>query len=179
MKKNEELREIPLKNYVILGIIILITIFILYYFYMWYDAYNESKINMPIMNRYMDVINYNEIEDFVIENPDTLIYVSVLENEEIREFEKKLKTEFKNKNILNDILYLDLTSELKDDDIKDEIREDYSINTLSIMDVPCIVLFDDGNLKSIYSIKDNGYNVSSVVEYINNIRLDMDSEIDG
>ncbi len=178
MKKNEELREIPLKNYIILGIIIVITIFILYYFYMWYDAYNESKINMPIMNRYMDVINYNELEDFITENPDTLIYVSVLEDEEIREFEKEFKNQFKNKNVLNDILYLDLTSELEDKEIREEIIDEYSINTLSMSDVPSIVLFDDGSLKSIYSVKDNNYNVHAVVDYINNIRLDMDSEID-
>ena len=46
------LRKIPTKNYVFLGVLILVTLLILYYFYMWVDVYKESKINIPIMDRY-------------------------------------------------------------------------------------------------------------------------------
>ena len=172
MMKKEELRNIPVKNYVILGIVILVTVFILYYFYMWFDAYNESKINMPILDKYMDVINYNEIDDYIIENPDTIIYVSVLENESIREFEKEFKNSFRNKEVDNDILYLDLTNELKDKNVKSEIRDKYSFNSLSMVNVPCVVVIEDGMLKSIYGVEDNQYDVDRMVTFINNIRFD-------
>ena len=61
---------------------------------MWVDVYKESKINIPIMDRYMSVINYNELDNYIVENPDTIVYVSVLENEKIREFEKQLKNKY-------------------------------------------------------------------------------------
>ena len=45
---NEKIREIPLKNYFILGFILLISVLIVCFFYMWFDSYNEAKLNSPI-----------------------------------------------------------------------------------------------------------------------------------
>ena len=101
---KSELRKIPMKNYIILGVVILVTMLILYYFYMWVDVYKESKINIPIMDKYMNVINYNELDNYIVENPDTIVYVSVLEDENIREFEKKFKIKYKNNQINNELL---------------------------------------------------------------------------
>ena len=168
---DKEIRKIPVKNYVVLGIVIIITLLLLCYFYMWVDAYKESKINIPIMDRYMNVINYNELDNYLIENPNAIIYVSILDNEEIREFEKGFKDEFKNKKINNEMLYMNITSLLNDKKILDDIDSKYYINDLSMTDVPCILVFSSGMLKSIYSISDNAYNVESVVEFINGFTM--------
>ena len=145
---KDELRKIPFKNYVFLGVVLLVSMLILYYFYLWVDAYNESKLNKPIMNKYMDVINYNELDTYLIENPDTIIYVSILENKEIRDFEKNFKKLFKKKKINNDILYLDITEDIKNEDIKNELSNKYMINSVSILDVPVIIVIENGNVKS-------------------------------
>lgn len=167
--KNDELRKIPTKNYIILAIVICVTLFILYYFVMWVDVYKESKINIPILDKYMTVINYNELDNYVVENPDSIIYVSVLENEKIREFEKGLKNKYKNKEIDNEILYMNITDDIKKIDVSR-----YEINDLNISDVPCVLLFEDGGLKSIYSISHNGYDIERFKIYINNIELERD-----
>ena len=72
---KDNLRVIPIKNYLILGIVIIVTLLLLYYFYMWIDAYNETKLNKPILDKYLEVINYNELDDYLIENQDTIIYI--------------------------------------------------------------------------------------------------------
>ena len=172
--KKDELRKIPIKNYIILGVVIVITMFILYYFYMWVDVYKESKVNIPIMDKYMTVINYNELDNYIVENPDTIVYVSVLENDEIREFEKKFKNKYKNNLIYNDVLYMNVTDDINNKTIKNEMISKYFINGLDITDVPCVLVFKDGLLKSIYSIKDNDYDIDRLTIYINNI--DMESE---
>lgn len=172
--KKDELRKIPIKNYIILGVVIVITMFILYYFYMWVDVYKESKVNIPIMDKYMTVINYNELDNYIVENPDTIVYVSVLENDEIREFEKKFKNKYKNNLIYNDVLYMNVTDDINNKTIKNEMISKYFINGLDITDVPCVLVFKDGMLKSIYSIKDNDYDIDRLTIYINNI--DMESE---
>ena len=41
--KKDELRKVPVKNYVILGVVIVVTMLILYYFYLWVDVYKESN----------------------------------------------------------------------------------------------------------------------------------------
>ena len=172
--KREAFREIPIKNYIILGVVLFITMLILYYFYCLVDVYKESKINIPIMDKYMSVINYNELDNYIVENPDTIIYVSVLEDEKIRGFEKEFKNKYKNKEIENELLYMNITDDIKDMDIRDEMVSKYSINSLDMTDVPSLLVFNNGELSSIYSVRDNDYDIDRFVLYINNIVLERD-----
>ena len=148
MKKNNG-REIPLKNYIILGLVVLLTLGLVYYFYLWYITYEESKLNETIMDRYLEVINYNELNDYIVENRNAMIYTSVLEDNNIRKFEIK----FKNivvKNALKDkILYMDMTDILKDKIKYTELRNSYQINNYNITNVPCILVFKDAKLVDI------------------------------
>lgn len=165
MKKNNG-REIPLKNYIILGLVVLLTLGLVYYFYLWYITYEESKLNETIMDRYLEVINYNELNDYIVENRNAMIYTSVLEDNNIRKFEIK----FKNivvKNALKDkILYMDMTDIFKDKIKYTELRNSYQINNYNITNVPCILVFKNAKLVDIYSIKDNDYNTDNVLNYI-------------
>lgn len=171
---NNTLRKIPVKNYIILGVVIFITLFILYYFYMWVDVYKESKINIPIMDKYMRVINYNEFSDYLIENPDTIVYVSVLEDEKIREFEKKFKNKYRENEIENEILYMNITDDIKDKNVRNEMSLKYFVNSLNMTDVPCVLVFSDGKISSIYSVSDNDYDINRFVVYLNNIEIERD-----
>ena len=165
MKKNNG-REIPLKNYIILGLVVLLTLGLVYYFYLWYITYEESKLNETLMDSYLEVINYNELNDYIVENRNAMIYTSVLEDNNIRKFEIK----FKNivvKNALKDkILYMDMTDIFKDKIKYTELRNSYQINNYNITNVPCILVFKDAKLVDIYSIKDNDYNTDNVLNYI-------------
>ena len=176
---KEELRVIPKKNYIILGIVILITLLLLYYFYMWVDAYNETKLNRPILDKYLEVINYNELEDYLIENPDTIIYVSVLENSEIRDFEKQFKNSLRKKEIDKDILYMDVTNIINDKIIVKEMREKYMLNSSSIFDVPVLAVFEDSKLTGLYRIKDNDYDIERLKMFINSITFHSEDELNG
>ena len=171
---SDVLRKIPLKNYVILGVIVIITMFILSYFYMWVDAYKESKISISIMDKYMEVINYNELDNYVVENPNTIVYVSVLEDEKIREFEKQLKNKYKSNVIEKDVLYMNITDDVKDKNIKKEMINKYFINNLNITNVPCVLVFEDSKLKFVYSVSDNGYDIDRFVIYLNSVLLESD-----
>lgn len=165
MMKNNR-REIPLKNYLILGLVILLTLGLIYYFYLWYITYEESKLNETIMDRYLEVINYNELNDYIVENRNAMIYTSILEDNDIRKFEIK----FKNivvKNALKDkILYMDMTDIFKDKIKYTELRNSYQVNNYNITNVPCILVFKDAKLVDIYSIKDNDYNTNDILNYI-------------
>ena len=172
--KSDSLRKIPLKNYVILGVIVVITLFLLSYFYMWVDAYKESKISIPIMDKYMTIINYNELDNYVVENPNTIVYVSVLEDEKIREFEKQLKNKYKDDVIERDVLYMNITDDIKDNVVKKEMINKYFVNNLDITNVPCVLVFEDSKLESIYSVSDNGYDIDRFVIYLNNSLLEGD-----
>ena len=113
MKKDKE-RTIPIKNYLILGVILILTLGLVYYFYLWYINYEESKLNETIMDRYLEVINYNELNDYIIENRNAMIYTSVLEDNNIRKFEIKFKNTIVRNSLKEKLLYMDMTDIFKD-----------------------------------------------------------------
>lgn len=168
---KEELRVIPKNNYIILGIVILVSLLIIYYFYMWVSAYKDAKENVSVLDNYMNVINYNELDNYIVENPDSVIYVSVVDDTQINKFDKKLANSIKNNDFNKDVLYMNITETIKDASIKREMIEKYSLKYADITDIPNIIVFEDGKLISIYNIKDNGYSVSKVVEFVNNIKF--------
>ena len=83
------------------------------------------------------------------------------------------------KEIDKDILYMNVTDDIKEKVVVNEMNEKYAINSLSIVDVPVIAVFEDGTLKSIYSIKDNDYDIERFKLFINNISFSSDGEING
>ena len=174
---KEELRVIPKKNYFILVVVLLLTVLAVYYFYMWNKAYNESKINEPILDKYMMVINYNELEDYLIENPDTIIYTSILADKDIRSFEDRFKNYIRNDKLDHEVLYMDITGEIKNSNKKNEIMNKYSVEYANILDIPNVMVFENGKLKMIYNIQDNDYDVKRTVEFINSIKMNEGDNI--
>lgn len=122
MKKE---KEIPLKNYILLSIVLILTIVVVIYFFLWKNTYEKSKLQTPILDDYLLVINYNELNNYLVENKDAIIYVSKLNDESIRLFENKFKNIINKNNLNNKILYLDLTEELKENNIVKEINKKY------------------------------------------------------
>ena len=169
-------RVIPKKNYIILGVIIVVTFVLIYCLYMWYDAYLESKLNKPILNKYMEVINYNELDDYLVESSKAIIYISKLEDSNIREFEKKFKNLFKNDLIDRKILYLDITRE---ENVLNEITNKYSDGVVNDKSIPIILVVENGNIKSYFEIKENNYDIDLVKEFILGIKFSEEDELDG
>lgn len=168
MEKNT--REIPKKNYVVLGVVLLISLLLVYYFYMWFSAYKDTKTNMMILDNYLSVINYNELGDYLVENPNCVIYVSKLEDDKIRDFEKKFRNSLKSKDIDRDILYMNITDELKNKKLKKNMKQEYFLENSSLIDVPNISIFENGELKLIYNISDNGYDIKKLEKFLKDYR---------
>ncbi len=154
--KKEELRNVPTKNYIILGIVLLVSLGLVYYFHLWFKAYNENELSNRIMDKYMDNINYNELDNYLVENNNSIVYVSVLNDNDIREFEKKFKTLFRKKKIIHNVLYMDVTNDML------EFNHRYSN-----INVPAIMIFTDGELSIAYKIDPSDYDLNEIKDYIN------------
>ncbi len=160
MKKE---KEIPLKNYILLSIVLILTIVVVIYFFLWKNTYEKSKLQTPILDDYLLVINYNELNNYLVQNKDAIIYVSKLNDESIRLFENKFKNIINKNNLNNKILYLDLTEELKENNIVKEINKKYG---KEMTEVPTIVIIKDGKISSSYNIKENKYNIKLLEKYL-------------
>lgn len=155
----KEEKNITFRNYVILAVVLILSIAVVIYFYMWYGEIEESKLASPIMSDYLNVINYNELDDYLVENKDVIIYVSVLDNEETRMFEKRFKKIVNDYSLSNSMLYLNLTEENKK--ILNIFKEKYNIISL-----PCIIIFNNGSVVDVYNIANNDYDLELLVSYL-------------
>ena len=158
--KKEETRKVPRKNYIYLMIILLISILFLLYIYRWYETYKESKLNTSILDNYLTVINYNELEDYIIENKNAVIYVSILGNEQINKFESSFKNTIIDNELKNSILYLNITNE-DINSVENKLKIDEKL--------PYIIVYTNGEITDTYSIPEHNYNTKKIVKYLNRI----------
>ena len=159
-KNREVLRDVPKKNYRYLFLILLGSIIFIIYLYTWYKAYNENKLNTSIMDKYLTVINYNELDNYIIENENAIIYVSILGNEDINNFEKKFKNLITENYLKNDILYLDISNEnIASATKKLNIEEEF----------PYLVVYTNGVITDTYSINNSNYSNTKIEKYLNRI----------
>ncbi|MDD5826853.1 MAG: hypothetical protein PUD25_03715 [Bacilli bacterium] len=161
--KEESKKQVPLKNYVYLFCILLGSLLLLFYIYRWYETYNENKLYTSIMNKYLTVINYNELNNYITETPNTILYVSILGDKQINRFEEQFKNSIANSNLRNNILYLDITNEEKNDAMK-------KLNIDS--NFPYLVVYTNGKITDTYSIGKNNYSTKKTIKYLNRIGAD-------
>lgn len=81
------MKRIPLKNYFILGIILVSSIFIVLYIN---KLYLSTKNNDNILNGFIKEIKTQEIDNYIIENPNFIIYLGY-KNNVISHLKKSLK----------------------------------------------------------------------------------------
>ena len=128
---------------------------------MWYGELYTKKMNTPIMDEYLNIINYNELDTYLVENNSIIIYASVLQDDKIRSFEKKFIKVVEEYSLNNKILYLDLTEQYKNKKLYDSIANKYNL-----LDMPCIIIFNDGIVRDVYSIEDRNYDINLLVSYL-------------
>lgn len=157
MREN---KNIPFRNYFALSIILILSIIVVIYFYMWYGEIKANMINISVMDKYLNVINYNELDAYLVENKDVVIYASASNDTKVRNFEKRFR-EVVDDYSLNSILYLNLSEEYNDKKLFDEIISKYDL-----LDLPCIIIFKGGLVDDVYSIDDINYDTNLLVNYL-------------
>lgn len=152
-------KDIPKKNYFILGIILIISCILVYYINAWYSLYQyEKRENSPITT-YMEIINYNEVENYIEENSDAIIYISKSNNLKIRKFEEDNEKLFKKLELNYNILYMDAK------DVNKDLKIKYNVN-----EYPTILFFKNKRLVNKYVLElDNiNYNdIKNIIDYSN------------
>ena len=152
-------KDIPKKNYFILGIILIISCILVYYINAWYSLYQyEKRGNSPITT-YMEIINYNEVENYIEENSDAIIYVSKSNNLKIRKFEEDNEKLFKKLELNYNILYMDAK------DVNKDLKIKYNVN-----EYPTILFFKNKRLVNKYVLELDNINYSdmkNIIDYSN------------
>ena len=111
-------RVIPKKNYVMVVILAIATCLILAYFVRWYRLREEGLQPASVVTQAITEINYNEIDNYLLENPNVFIYVSNPQIEGTKVFEKQLRDYLKEEEFQHRMVYLDLSKMTKEEQLQ-------------------------------------------------------------
>ena len=100
-------RNIPLKNYITLLLIAFATIFLVFYLRSWYNASKEYYQNNSIMSKYLSELKSEEINSYILDNPEVVIYYASARDTNIKSFEKSFKKLMEQYEIKENIIYID------------------------------------------------------------------------
>lgn len=148
-------KKIPTKNYVILfGIAVLIICGCLAF----YNVYNEVKDNnistSPLSTHQ---VLYEDLNDTTEEmNADTFLLISYVQDEEVHNNEKAIRKMLNKKNLLDNVLYLDVTDYKEQENFIDELNQTLKLEgKLKVTKIPAVIYYKEGVPTTIIDSKDH------------------------
>ena len=99
------LKNIPLKNYIVLLLISIITILLTFYLRNIYQNQKEYENNNNARMGFLQTIKEDEISSFITENRDFILYVSNASDENLKDYELNLKNEIIDRDYTKSFIY--------------------------------------------------------------------------
>lgn len=96
------------KKTILLIAICLVTLMVLFIALKLNENRKQDLLSTSGMKDYLTEIKYDEIATHVIEQPNTIIYVSNSSDDSLYTFEKEFKTVIKKYNLENEIIYINI-----------------------------------------------------------------------
>ena len=174
IKKNEKF--IPVKNYILAAIIVVVIIGLTWYGFAWYNVLKENKVSTSylVKEKYIsnEIADLNEIGDIFTEAPDSyFVYISYTGDEQVYNMEKSIKDLIKEYNLSEQIYYLNVTSIKNEENYLDKINESLNLTDRKVVKVPSILYFYEGKLIEMTDTKSDGLMTKSdfqkLIEIVN------------
>lgn len=150
----EEKNKKTIKNYAIVGVIVLLFVGLVLYLCRWYKVYDEYQKEIPVIRDSLREIVSDDLEYFVLDNPTSLIYICTANDEKCRSFEKKFKKLIEQEELGDQIIYLNVTG-LDQEEFVNKFNEKYTKKKKLTTNYPAIVVFDEGKVVNILQAKNN------------------------
>ncbi|MEG0266319.1 MAG: DUF6568 family protein [Bacilli bacterium] len=168
-----KLRNIPKKNYIILAAIFILTIIATFYFASWYKALNEYYKTNSVITEVISEMESETLSSYIMDNPETIIYLSSSTDMNVKKFEKKFKKMIIEKELSNDIIFLDLAKE-ENDDFANLLLKNYMskrLNKIQNILIPNLIYFSNGEVTDILYIKETDINTDDVKNFLERIKI--------
>ncbi len=164
MKTKKEKEQSERRNrfvrYLELVLIFALTIVFMLGLRIFYLNDQNYQKTIPIMRDVLFEIRAGEVENFVNEKQDAILYVGTASNEQSRAFEKDFKPYVEENHLEDVITYLNL-SDVNVDDFYNQFNSQY--NYSSSWSYPAFVVFEDGKVKSLLaSTKSKTFDINEV-----------------
>lgn len=172
--KNESKKS--LKNYVILGFIFLIVILVVWYINRWYQVYSDYQKETPVIRGVLThEITLLDLDYYIMENPSSVVYMCTARDDRCRDFEKDFKRLIEKENLQNNIIYLNLSGEDKEEFVND-FNSKYNYKVKLKGNYPVIIEFTDGKITGLIEDSEKSHLTLSKVEQFMEIHHVMKEE---
>ncbi len=164
MKTKKERERIEKKDrfirYLELVLIFALTIVFMLGLRIFYLNDQNYQKTIPIMRDVLFEIRASEVENFVNEKQDAILYVGTSANDASRTFEKDFKPYVEENHLEDVITYLNL-SDANVDDFYTTFNNQYNYSTS--WSYPAFIVFEDGKVKNILaSTKSKTFDINEV-----------------
>ena len=148
MKKNN--KKIGVSNYIIVIAIMLVSMFSIILLRNLYVTREENKLSIPVLRDVlMHELTSSEVDNYINENPDVVMYIGVSKDKKCRSFESDIKSYLINNNLGYDIVYVNLDSD-EVDSFFNSFNENYGGDN-RLNQYPAFVSIKNGKLEDILS----------------------------
>lgn len=154
-----ETRSIPCKNYIILGIVVLATFALLYYFVSFYNKQKDYENSVHTRMQFLSEVKENEIQNYILDNHDVIIYLSDSTDDTYADFENKLKNLMKDKNLTKNVVYMDVHKISSQESLKNILK-------LDIITYPNVVIVSDEMETSVLYGESQDKDPKEIIYYI-------------
>ncbi len=111
MKKIEKAKRIPVKNYIAVLIMYIVSIAIVFGLCVWYKNYKEYRLTIPVISGKIQEVKMNEFDSYITSHENGFVYIGTSSNRNCRDIEDDLLALLKRKNIKNDTVYINMSEE--------------------------------------------------------------------
>ncbi len=173
-QKEENKKEIPTQNYIILGVIIIITLLGVIYLCSWYRQYHDNKINQPVITSVLREVQFNNLDTVLTERDMLIMYMCTTDENICRSFEKKFSEYIKDNNLTEEIVYLNLGYSSDENDLLSTVYNTYKSDTLvkKVYEYPTLVIFNQGEIVDVLSSNSkNKITIDQVSEFLESYEL--------
>ena len=144
------MRTIPRRNYVIVIIISLVSCLLVWYFANLYQSKKEYDLETNKMMNVLSEVKGDELQNYILDNHDVILYLSSSRDDRYQTFEKDLKKYLKKNDLLNEIVYFDTSkvdSNFYQEFIKNYFPKEWSNPNLNM--IPNMIIMTDGKVSGV------------------------------
>ncbi len=173
-KSKDTNKKIPIKNYIILGSIVVIALLVSMYLFSWYRQYTDNKVNQPIITDTLREVEYNNLNTVLKERDVLIMYMCTTDEDICRSFEKKFSSFVKDNNLTEEIVYLNLGYSSDNSGLLDKVYSKYKSDDLvkKVYSYPTLLIFNQGKIVDVLS--SNGKNkitIDQVEDFLESYEL--------
>jgi len=166
---EKSVKIIPRKNYIIFFVFFMLTVLGLIYIIQSYKEYKEVSENEPIIMNYINKeLNYEELDEYLIDNDQAIIYLGISNDELSRNFEKEFGNEIERRELQDKIIYINLSDMKKNNaNYLNLINTRHNQgNEIELKKIPAILIFKDRMLVDMIYADSDGLNIGYVINLL-------------